>query len=131
MAQGHKVWLKKDWLWVRSPFEEVKYLFECTCSFLRSGVDAKCGVDFRHSTCNSSTIRHRMLGSECLNIRFALITLLCADTGYSVKWIYFFLKFILNTFIILLFSLHKSYIFLFWKKIFMQNSVQARRASFI
>ena len=40
---------KCDWLWVRSPPEEMKYLF----SFLRSGVEAKRGVKFRHLTRNA------------------------------------------------------------------------------
>ena len=40
-----------DWLWVQVPFEEIKYLmFSC----LRSGVVAKRGVEFRHSTRNVS-----------------------------------------------------------------------------
>ena len=30
-----------DWLWVRSPQEEIKYLFTFIFSFLRSGVEAK------------------------------------------------------------------------------------------
>ena len=30
---------KIDWLWVRSPLEEVKYLFTFLFSFLRSGVE--------------------------------------------------------------------------------------------
>ena len=64
---------KTDWLWVRSPLEEIKYLFTYIFSFLRSGVKAKRGVEVRHST---------------LNTRFPLPTLLCAE--YSVKLIFNF-----------------------------------------
>ena len=35
-----------DWLWVRSPLEEMEYLFTFIISFLRSGVVAKRGVEF-------------------------------------------------------------------------------------
>ena len=49
MVQGHKV-CKRDWLWVRLPLEEMKYLFKYIFSFLRSGVEAKRDVEFRHST---------------------------------------------------------------------------------
>ena len=47
--------------------------------FLRSGVEARRGVEFRHSTCNASRIQ----GTECqrkpsVNTRFPLPTLLCA-----------------------------------------------------
>ena len=38
---------KRDWLWVRSPLEEIKYTFKFIFSFLRSGVEAKRGVEFR------------------------------------------------------------------------------------
>ena len=51
---------KTDWLWVRSPFEEKKYLLKFIFKFLRSGVEVKRGVEFCHSTHN------------CLNTRFPL-----------------------------------------------------------
>ena len=47
---GTKCDCKIDWLWVRSPFEVMKYLFTFIFSFLRFGVEAKRGVVFRHST---------------------------------------------------------------------------------
>ena len=59
---------KCDWFWVRSPLEEMKYLLKFIFSFFRSGVEAKAGT-------------------ECLNTRFPLPTLLCAR--YSVKLIIF------------------------------------------
>ena len=78
--RGTKCDCKIDWLWVRSPLEEVKYLFTIIFSFLRSGVEAAL----------SSITQHAMLpefggksGTECLNTKFPLPTLLCA--GYSVK----------------------------------------------
>ena len=50
---------KRDWLWVRSSLEEMKYIFEFSFSFLRSGVDdsgdkhcmaeLKRGVKFRYA----------------------------------------------------------------------------------
>ena len=46
---GAKCDCKIDWLWVRFPFGEMKYLFTLIFSFLRSGVKAKRGVEFRQS----------------------------------------------------------------------------------
>ena len=37
--------------------EKIKYLFTFIFSFLRSGVEAKRGVEFRHSTRNASRTR--------------------------------------------------------------------------
>ena len=54
---------KIDWLWVRSPLEVMKFLLKFIFPFLRSGVEAKGGVEFCHSTRNASRIR---LGSLCL-----------------------------------------------------------------
>ena len=45
---------KIDWLWVRSPLRNKKYLFTIIFSFFRSGVEAKRGVELRHSTRNDS-----------------------------------------------------------------------------
>ena len=64
----------------------MKYLLKFIFSFLRSGVEAKRGVEFCHSTRNASRIRQEV-GTECLNTSFPLPTLLRA--GYSVKLIYF------------------------------------------
>ena len=52
---------KIDWLWVQSPLEEIKYLFTFIFSFfLRSGVEAKRGIEFRHSTRNASRNRRKV-----------------------------------------------------------------------
>ena len=40
---------KRDWLWVRSVFKEMKYLFKCIFSFLRSGIETNCGVELPHA----------------------------------------------------------------------------------
>ena len=52
--RGTKCGCKIDWLWVRSPLDEKKYLFTFIFSILRSGGEAKRSVDFRHSTRNAS-----------------------------------------------------------------------------
>ena len=61
--------------------EEMKYLFKLILSFLRSGIKAKRGVEYRHSTCNALKFNGKW-GTECLNTS-PLQTLLF--TGYSVK----------------------------------------------
>ena len=83
--RGRKCDCKIDCLWVRSPLEEVKYLFTFISSFRRSGV--------KQSAALSSATQHTMpselggkWGTECLNTRFPLPTLLCAR--YSVKLIH-------------------------------------------
>ena len=40
-CRGTKCDCNHDWLWVRSPLEEIKYLFKFIFSYLRSGVEAK------------------------------------------------------------------------------------------
>ena len=80
---GTKCDCKIDWLWVRSTLEEIKYLLKFIFPFLRSGVEAKRGVEFCHSTRNFPKIRQKVG-----NTRFPLPTLLCA--GYSVKLNFFF-----------------------------------------
>ena len=49
-----------DWLWVQSPLEKMKYLFKFIFPFLRSGVKAKRGVEFRHSIRNAFRIRQKV-----------------------------------------------------------------------
>ena len=49
-----------DWLWVRSPLEEMKYLLKVIFPFLRSGVEVKHGVEFYHSIRNASRIRQKV-----------------------------------------------------------------------
>ena len=82
-AEGTKCDCKIDWLWVRSPLGEVKYLFTFIFSFLRSGVEAKRGFEF----CNLYA-SHAMppefggkLGTVCLNTRFPLPH----TVGYCVR----------------------------------------------
>ena len=54
---GIKCHCKRDWLWVRAALEGVKYLFKFTFPFLRFGVEAKRGVELRHSARNISRTR--------------------------------------------------------------------------
>ena len=51
---------KTDWLWIRFPLEELKYLLKFIFPFLRSGLEAKRGVEFCHSTRNASKIRQKV-----------------------------------------------------------------------
>ena len=37
-------------VWIRAPLAKMKYLLKFIFPFLRSGVEAKLGVEFRHST---------------------------------------------------------------------------------
>ena len=60
--RGTKCDCKIDCLWVRSPLEEMKYLFKFIYSFLRSGIEAK-RVEFRPSTRNACRIREKV-GNE-------------------------------------------------------------------
>ena len=57
---GAQIVTVKSILWVRSPFEEIKYLLTCKFSFLRSGVEVKRGVEFCHSTRNASRTRRKV-----------------------------------------------------------------------
>ena len=83
---GTKCGCKTDWLWVRSPLEEMKYLLKFIFPFLRSGVEAKRGVKLCHLTRNASRIRLKV-GNGISYTKFPLLTLLCA--GYSMKLIFF------------------------------------------
>ena len=51
---------KIDWLWIRSPLEEMTYLLKCIFRFLRSGVEAKRAVEYYHLTRNASRIRQKV-----------------------------------------------------------------------
>ena len=66
---AQSVTVKIDWLWVRSPLEEIKYLFTFIFSFLRSDVSA----EFRHSTRNASRTQWKG-GNRMSNTRFPLPT---------------------------------------------------------
>ena len=60
VAQGHKGVTVTRRLWIRCPLKEIKYLFKFIFLFLRSGVETKSGIEFRHSTRNVSKIRRQM-----------------------------------------------------------------------
>ena len=79
---------KIDWLWVRSTLEEMKYLFTFLFSFLCCSVEAKGGVEIRHSTRNASG----KWETECFKTRFPLPTLLCAGQR-EADLIFFLLKY--------------------------------------
>ena len=65
VAQGHKLCdCKIDWLWIRLPLE-MKYLFKFIFPFLRSSVEAKCGVEFRLSIRNASRKRRKVGNRVC------------------------------------------------------------------
>ena len=57
---GAKCDCEIDWLWVRVPLDEMKYLLTFLLSCLRSGVKAKRGVEFCHSTRNASRTRRKV-----------------------------------------------------------------------
>ena len=59
--RGTKCDCRIDWLWVRSPLKEMKYLFTFIFSFLRSGVEAKRSTEFRHSTRSASRTRRKVV----------------------------------------------------------------------
>ena len=61
-----------DWLWVRYPLEEMKYLLKFIFPFLRSATQHAIPPEFG-----------RKWGTEYLITRFSQPTLLCA--GYNVK----------------------------------------------
>ena len=67
---------------VRSLLKEIKYLFKFIFSFLRFGVMAKCGVEFRHSYAMLPEFGGKW-GADCHNTRFLLPKLLFAE--YSLK----------------------------------------------
>ena len=82
---GIKCDCKTDSLWVRSPLEEIKYFI---FPFLWCPGQAALSSATQHAMTREFG---RKWGTECLNTRFPLFTLLCA--GYSVKLIYFDLYF--------------------------------------
>ena len=51
---------KTDWLWVRSPLEEMKYLLKFIFPFLCSGIEVKRGIEFCHSTLIAFRIRQKV-----------------------------------------------------------------------
>ena len=61
VAQGHKLgWVTVNATGCGFPLEEMKYLFKFIFSYLRSGVEAKRGVEFRHSPRIASKIRQQV-----------------------------------------------------------------------
>ena len=77
--RGTECHCKRDRLWIRFPLEGDNYLI---FSFLRSGVEAKRGVEFHHSIHSASSIRRKMKKGVSY-IRFPLPMPFCA--GHSVK----------------------------------------------
>ena len=67
-----------------SPLEEMSYLFKFIFSFLGSGVEVKRGVEFRHSTRIPPEFGGKW-GTETLNTRFPLLTLVCATYSEKLK----------------------------------------------
>ena len=59
--RGTKSDCKTDWLWVRSPFEDMKFLLKFIFPFFRSGIEAKRGVEF----CNATRIRQKVGNGVC------------------------------------------------------------------
>ena len=66
--RGSKCDCKTDWLWVRSPLEDMKYLFKFIFPFLLTGLEAKSGVEIRHYTRNATRI-WRKLGIRVCGIQ--------------------------------------------------------------
>ena len=58
MRKDTKCDCKREWLRVRSPLKEIKYLF--IFPFLPSGVEAQPGDEFRHLTRYASGIRRKV-----------------------------------------------------------------------
>ena len=73
-----------NWVWVWSPLEEMKCLFKFKFSFLRSGVKAKHGVEFRHSIRNAFRI-WRKWGKECYNTRLPTVYLAVFEKYYIIQ----------------------------------------------
>ena len=84
---GTRCGCKTDWLWVRSPLEEMKYLLKVIFPFfaLVSRLSAALSSATQHATMPPEF--SRKWGTECLNTTFPLPTLLCA--GYTVKQFFF------------------------------------------
>ena len=79
-SQRHKVWLQNRLVVGSIPTQgsEILHLYNNTfiCSFLRSGVEAKRGVEFRQSAHNASRIRRKLPNLLCAGncVKLILIT---------------------------------------------------------
>ena len=60
VAQAQSVTVKPIGCGFVAPFEEMKYLLKLIFPFLRSGVEAKRGFEFCHSTRNTSRTRRKV-----------------------------------------------------------------------
>ena len=81
-------WVRKcDWLWVRFPLAEIKYLFKLMFSFLRSGLEAKAQLWVLplNTQCLQNSAES---GNKCFNTKFPLTMLnhnspsINSDTSY-------------------------------------------------
>ena len=78
---------KRDWWWVRSPLEEKKYLSKFIFSFLRSGVEAKRGIEFRHSKRNASFVRiPQKVGNSVVTLDSLCLTCCVFVISYYQMW---------------------------------------------
>ena len=84
--KGTKCDCKHDWLWIRTPLNEMKYLFKFKFSFLRSDVEANRGVEFCLPMPPEFS---RKWATECLNNRFPLAHFSVRDTAR--RWFYLIL----------------------------------------
>ena len=72
--RGTRVRTVTRWLWIRCPLEEMKNLFKFIFPFFRSGVKAKRGVEFCHSTRNTSQIRRKMGNGVSLTLLYPAVS---------------------------------------------------------
>ena len=82
--RGTRCDCKIDWLRVRSPFDEMNYIFTFIFSFLRSGVETKSGVVFRHST--RQCLQNLAQSGELSVITLGCLCLPCCVRDTAWRW---------------------------------------------
>ena len=115
---------KTDWLWVWSPLEEMKYLLKFIFPFLRSGVEAKRGVEYSHSTRNASRIRQKVGNGSVLTLGFLCLPSCVRDTAWSWFNRYIKIKSRLNTY-----TVYKK--MEVWPSCFIQWNNKKKRKSYL
>ena len=85
---GTKCDCKTDWLWVRSPLEEMKYLLKFIFPFLRSGIEAKVWVLSLNTQCLQNSAESGK--TECLTLGSFCLPCCVRDTAWS-WFIYLFI----------------------------------------